>query len=170
MNLWNRLLGSAGGGAREFSAVGEAMATKKKAARKKSAPRKAASKRPTPKKRAPKRAAPKKRATKKPAPRKRPAKKAASRRISVKKPAAKRPGAPRQEWVVTASADRPMAEIAKELVAAGFAIEQSLGQIGVFTGRSDASAAEKARAIRGVTKVSPIPSADVGPPDSDDAW
>jgi predicted flap endonuclease-1-like 5' DNA nuclease len=131
------------------------MAAKKKAARKKAAP---------------KRAALKKRATKKPAARKPAARKAAARKTAAKKPAAKRPATPRQDWVVTASADRPMAEIAKELSAAGFAIEQSLDQMGVFTGKSDDNAARKVRAIRGVTNVSPIPSAHVGPPDSDETW
>jgi hypothetical protein len=145
------------------------MATKK-AARKKAAEKKAVRKRPTTKKAAPKRAASEKRATKKPAARKPAARKAAARKTAAKKPAAKRPATPRQDWVVTASSDRPMAEIAKDLSAAGFAIEQSLDQIGVFTGKSDDSAAKKLRAIRGVTNVSPIPSAHVGPPDSDETW
>ena len=146
------------------------MAAKKKAARKKSTLKKAARKQATTKKAAPKRAAPKKRATKKPAAKKPVAKKAAARKPPAKKAASKRPATARQDWVVTASADRPMAEIAKELSAAGFAIEQSLDQMGVFTGKSDDSAAKKVRGIRGVTNVAPIPSAHVGPPGSDETW
>ena len=159
--------GSVGGGAQEL--LGEAMAAKKKAARKKSTPKKAARKRPTAKKAAPKRAASKTRPTKRPA-KKPAAKKVTARKTAAKKPAAKRPATARQDWVVTASADRPMAEIAKELSAVGFAIEQSLDQMGVFTGKSDDGAAKKVRGIRGVTNVSPIPPAHVGPPGSDETW
>jgi hypothetical protein len=75
-----------------------------------------------------------------------------------------------QTWVITTSSDRPMADIAKDLSAAGFAIDQTLDQIGVITGRSDAKAVGKARAIRGVTDVSPDLQVDIGPPNSRDTW
>jgi hypothetical protein len=91
------------------------------------------------------------------------AKKPTRKQTAGKKPAAG------QTWVVT-TADRPVAEIAKELSAAGFSVEQTLDQIGVITGKSDHRAVKKARAIRGVTDVSPDPQFSVGPPNSHDTW
>ena len=73
-------------------------------------------------------------------------------------------------WVVTTSGDRPLAEIAKELSKAGFAVDQTLDQIGVITGRSDDKGVKKARAIRGVADVSPETPVDIGPPNSPDTW
>jgi hypothetical protein len=78
--------------------------------------------------------------------------------------------APNKTWVVTTSNDRPMAEIAKDLSAAGFRVEQTLEQIGVITGKSDDKAVGKARAVRGVKDVSPEIQVDVGPPNSRDTW
>jgi hypothetical protein len=63
-----------------------------------------------------------------------------------------------------------MADIAKDLSAAGFAVDQTLEQIGVITGKSDAKAVGKARVIRGVTDVSPDLQVDIGPPNSRDTW
>jgi hypothetical protein len=63
-----------------------------------------------------------------------------------------------------------MAEIAKDLSDAGFAIDQTLEQIGVITGKSDDKAIKKARAVRGVTDVSPEQKVDIGPPNSRDTW
>jgi hypothetical protein len=73
-------------------------------------------------------------------------------------------------WVVTTSSDRPVADIAKELSAAGFKIDQTLDQIGIITGKADETAARKARSIRGVSDVSPETKADVGPPNSRETW
>ncbi|BAR57670.1 putative transposase [Bradyrhizobium diazoefficiens] len=53
---------------------------------------------------------------------------------------------------------------------AGFKIDQTLEQIGVITGNSDDKAVGKARAIRGVTDVSPELQIDIGPPNSRDTW
>ena len=75
-----------------------------------------------------------------------------------------------QTWVITTSGDRPLADIAKDLSAAGFAVDQTLEQIGAITWKSDAKAVGKARAIRGVTDVSPVPLVDIGPPNSRDTW
>lgn len=77
---------------------------------------------------------------------------------------------PQEQWVVTTSSDRPLADIASDLSAAGFSIDETLDQIGVITGRSDDKTVEKARSIRGVTDVSPQPEANVGPPGSRDTW
>jgi hypothetical protein len=73
-------------------------------------------------------------------------------------------------WVITTSQDRPLADIAKDLSEAGFAIDQTLDQIGVLTGKSDDKVVRKARAIRGVTDVSPEQTIDIGPPNSRDTW
>jgi hypothetical protein len=73
-------------------------------------------------------------------------------------------------WVVTTSSDRPMGDVAKDLSAAGFKVDQKLDAIGVITGTGDQKAVEKARAIRGVTDVSPEPKVDIGPPGSRDTW
>jgi hypothetical protein len=72
--------------------------------------------------------------------------------------------------VVTTSSDRPMSEIAKDLSAAGFSIDQTLAEIGVLTGKSDDKVVKKVRAIRGVTDVSPDSPVDIGPPNSRDTW
>ena len=73
-------------------------------------------------------------------------------------------------WVVTTSTHRPLADIAKDLAKAGFAVDQTLEQIGVVTGKCDDAAVRKVRAIRGVTDVSPEPQVDIGPPNSRDTW
>jgi len=117
-------------------------------------------------------------AQKKKAARKTTAKRPAAKKAAVKRPAKKTAvkksvraaTAPKTGWVVTTSAERPIAEVAKELSKAGFAIDRTLDQIGVITGKSDEQAAGKARAIRGVADVSPETRVDIGPPNSRDTW
>ena len=124
----------------------------------------AAKKKKTAKKRAPKRAASARTGLKKLASKK----KAPGRKASKKAPPKK--AASKKTWVVTTSRDRPLADIAKDLSRAGFAIDQTLEQIGVFTGKSDDKAVGKARAIRGVADVSPDQPINIGPPNSRDTW
>jgi hypothetical protein len=76
----------------------------------------------------------------------------------------------RKTWVVTTSLERPVGEIARELSAAGFEVEQTLAEIGVITGKSDDTGVAKARKLRGVTDVSPEPEVDIGPPGSRETW
>ena len=76
----------------------------------------------------------------------------------------------KKAWVITTSADRPLADIAKDLSKLGFKIDQTLEEIGVITGNSDDKAVGKARAIRGVTDISPETKVDIGPPNSRDTW
>jgi hypothetical protein len=78
--------------------------------------------------------------------------------------------ATKRTWVVTTSNERPIAEIAKDLAAAGFSVDQTLEQIGVITGKSDDKAIGRARAVRGVTDVAPEVQVDIGPPNSRDTW
>jgi hypothetical protein len=90
--------------------------------------------------------------------------------MAKKKSAKAAKGEKPQSWVVTTSSDRPVADIAKDLSAAGFKVEQALDQIGVITGKSGDAAVRKARSIRGVTDISPDAPASVGPPKSKDTW
>jgi hypothetical protein len=75
-----------------------------------------------------------------------------------------------QSWVVTTSSERPVADVARDLSAAGFKVEQTLGEIGVITGSSDEKAVKKARSIPGVADISADVPASVGPPKSRDTW
>jgi hypothetical protein len=93
----------------------------------------------------------------------------AQKKKAQRKTAPKR-AAEEKTWVITTSKDRPLADIAKDLSKAGFAIDQTLDQIGVLTGKSDDNVVRKARAIRGVTDVSPEHTIDIGPPNSRDTW
>jgi hypothetical protein len=74
-------------------------------------------------------------------------------------------------FVVTTDRRRPIADVAKDLAAAGFEVDQSLDAIGVLTGKSSGKALKKLRGVSGVTDVSPEPPpVDVGPPGSDRTW
>jgi hypothetical protein len=75
----------------------------------------------------------------------------------------------KKTWVVT-TANRPIADIAKDLSKAGFTVDQKMDEIGVLTGKADDSAVKKLRAIRGVTDVSPETPIDIGPPNSRNTW
>jgi hypothetical protein len=96
-------------------------------------------------------------------------KKAAGRKGAVKK-ASRKPAAAKGNWVVTMSGDRAIADVAKDLSKAGFAIERTLDQVGVITGKSHAKALTKVRAVRGVADVSPEQRVDIGPPNSRETW
>jgi hypothetical protein len=71
-----------------------------------------------------------------------------------------------QRWVVTMSGDRPINDVASDIAAPGFAIDEVLGAIGIITGSATDSVAEAVRAIPGVADVSPDQPVDIGPPDS----
>ena len=75
-----------------------------------------------------------------------------------------------QRWVVTASGDRRLDEVEKELADAGFEVDQVLREIGSIIGSASSGVAKKARAIRGVADVSPDHPIDIGPPDADVIW
>jgi len=76
----------------------------------------------------------------------------------------------KKSWTVTASGDRPLEEVAKELRKHGFKRVDVLGEIGCITGDADDAAAAKARGVEGVADVSATPSADVGPPGDEETW
>ncbi len=95
--------------------------------------------------------------------------KAVGKKRPVKK-ASRKPAAAKSNWVVTTSGDRAIADVAKELSKAGFAVDRTLDQIGVITGKSNPKALQKVRAIRGVADVSPEQKVDIGPPNSRETW
>ena len=76
-----------------------------------------------------------------------------------------------KKWIVTTSGEHSLPAIERELAEAGFAVEQVLGAIGCITGAAPDSVAERARAIAGVTDVSPEgPPINIGPPDASLTW
>ena len=70
-------------------------------------------------------------------------------------------------WVITTSGDRPISDVAVDVAAAGFAIDQVLGMIGIITGSATDGVAEAVRAVPGVADVSRDLPVDIGPPDPD---
>jgi hypothetical protein len=76
----------------------------------------------------------------------------------------------RKTWIVTLTGDRPVGEVRKALVAAGFNVEQVLEAIGSITGKGTAATAAKLRRIKGVADVAPDHAVGIGPPDSDTTW
>lgn len=64
------------------------------------------------------------------------------------------PQAEKKSLVITTSGKRPLHEIARDLEAAGFEVEQSLNEIKIITGRGAAGIEDKLRSIKGVDDVS----------------
>ena len=76
------------------------------------------------------------------------------------------PSKKKQPMVVTVSGDRSIHEIAKDLKASGFDVDQVLEFAGSVTGSALPNSAKKLRAIRGVADVSDDVPVDIGPPDA----
>lgn len=74
------------------------------------------------------------------------------------------------QWVVTTSGDRPVADVVRDLAEAGFAVGEVLDAIGVITGSCTGSVADAVRQVPGVADVSPDQPVDIGPPDSPTTW
>ena len=53
-------------------------------------------------------------------------------------------------WIITTSGDRPAKDVAKDLKAKGFAVDQVLDEIGSITGTADDAVAAKVRGVKGV--------------------
>jgi hypothetical protein len=70
-------------------------------------------------------------------------------------------------WVITTSGGRPISDVAVDVAAAGFAIDQVLEVIGIITGSATDGVAEAVRAVPGVADVSRDLPVDIGPPDPD---
>jgi len=75
-----------------------------------------------------------------------------------------------KRWVITTSPDRAFGEVARELSAAGFDIQEQLEAIGVVVGAADDAVAERLKGVKGVADVSPDAPIDIGPPDSPKTW
>jgi uncharacterized protein with ACT and thioredoxin-like domain len=76
----------------------------------------------------------------------------------------------KKKWIVTASSDRPIHDIAKDLADAGLKDIQILQEVGSIIGSSEDEAVAKLRKVRGVKDVSLDISIDIGPPDSRETW
>ncbi len=72
--------------------------------------------------------------------------------------------------IVTASRDRPIHDIAKDLADAGLKDVQILQEVGIIIGSSEDEVVAKLRKVLGVKDVSPDISIDIGPPDSRETW
>jgi hypothetical protein len=73
-------------------------------------------------------------------------------------------------WIVTTSADRSLADVRRDLEAAGFSVHQVNDEIGSISGAASDDTAHKLRSIAGVVDVSPDSPIDIGPPDSPNTW
>ena len=67
-------------------------------------------------------------------------------------------------WIITASGERPVAELAAELRKAGLVVSSLLAEIGVITGQCTPAQANALRKVPGVADVSPDAPVDIGPP------
>jgi hypothetical protein len=66
-------------------------------------------------------------------------------------------------WIITASGDRPVAEVATDLRKAGLVVSSMLAEIGVITGQCTKAQAAALRKVAGVADVSPDAPVDIGP-------
>ncbi|HUQ81455.1 MAG TPA: hypothetical protein VM076_09970 [Gemmatimonadaceae bacterium] len=73
-------------------------------------------------------------------------------------------------WIITTSGERSTKDVAKDLKAKGFTVDQVLDEIGAITGAADDAVAAKLRGVDGVSDVSPDGVIDIGPPDSPTTW
>lgn len=76
------------------------------------------------------------------------------------------PNQSKQSLVITTSGDRSIHEVAADLRAAGFDVQQVLEQIGSITGSAHPGALEKLRGVEGVADVSADLPINIGPPDA----
>ena len=67
-------------------------------------------------------------------------------------------------WIITASGERPVAELVVGLRKAGLVVGTVMADIGVITGRCSKAQAAALRKLPGVADVSPDAPVDIGPP------
>ena len=67
-------------------------------------------------------------------------------------------------WIITASGDRPVAELVADLRKAGLVVGTLMAEIGVITGQCTPAQATALRKVAGVADVSPDAPVDIGPP------
>ncbi len=68
-------------------------------------------------------------------------------------------------WIITASGDRPVADVAADLRKAGLVVSSLMAEIGVITGQCSKAQAAALRKVAGVADVAPDAPVDIGPPD-----
>lgn len=73
-------------------------------------------------------------------------------------------------WIITTSGQRSTKDVAKDLRAKGFTVDQVLDEIGTITGAGDDAVVAKVRKVDGVSDVSPDHPIDIGPPDAPTTW
>ena len=73
-------------------------------------------------------------------------------------------------WIVTASGERPLAQVAAALRKGGFAVDEVMDAIGVISGRCAEAKVAALRRVAGVADIAPSTSVDVGPPGSTRTW
>src|SRR5947209_6636852 len=71
---------------------------------------------------------------------------------------------PKKDLVVTLSGNRHINDVARDLKATGFQVDQVLDAIGVVTGSAPSSHLAKLRKVAGVADVSLDHPVDIGPP------
>ena len=68
-------------------------------------------------------------------------------------------------WIITASGERPVAELLVDLRKAGLMVSSLLAEIGIITGQCTPAQAATLRQVAGVADVAPDAPVDIGPPD-----
>jgi hypothetical protein len=72
-----------------------------------------------------------------------------------------------REWVITASAERPLEAVVSDLTKAGFVVQHTLTEMNVITGTAGDETIVALRKVPGVLDVAPGGSIDIGPPDAE---
>ena len=67
-------------------------------------------------------------------------------------------------WIITATGERPVAELVSDLRKAGLVVGNLLAEIGVVTGQCSKAQAAALRKVAGVADVSSDAPIDIGPP------
>lgn len=70
----------------------------------------------------------------------------------------------KKDFVVMATGERPLEELAQDLRGRGLAVDHVLHELGMITGAAEETTAETLRRVRGVSDVSVNIGADIGPP------
>lgn len=89
-----------------------------------------------------------------------------AKKAHTKNAAKKKTVGGKQAMVVTLSGDRPIHEVAKDLMAAGFEVGQVLETIGSITGSAHPYDKKHLDSIKGVADVRLDQGVDIGPPDA----
>jgi hypothetical protein len=78
--------------------------------------------------------------------------------------------AERKAWIVTASGDRPLKDVARDLEAHGFLLGRMFAELNIITGDAADNLIVKLRSVAGVVSVEPDAPIDIGPPGSKETW